>query len=267
MLPAGEVPGRSLLGSYSIPRFRHVSRPRRVKVIRIQTLGGLSVRGDDGKPLAGAAGQPRRMSILALLARAGDRGISREKMLSLLWPDADEQGARTLAQALYALRKDLGAEDAITGARSFGSIPRLSAPTSASSRPRVRAETMRAPRPSTGAVPRRLSPLRRGRVLAVGGTGAVGARARPCARTRIAARAALATGQPDDSVDWWRRLAALDPLNARVTVGLMGAFVAAGDRAGAIRHAHVYEVLARAGARPSAGQGSHGPGREVTAGR
>ena len=88
-----------------------------MEVIRIQTLGGLSVRGDDGKTLAGSAGQPRRLSILALLARAGDRGIRREKILSLLWPDADEQGARTLTQALYALRKDLGAEEVIAGAK------------------------------------------------------------------------------------------------------------------------------------------------------
>jgi len=46
-------------------------------VIRIDTLGGLSVRGADGRPLTGAAAQPRRMAILALLARAGERGVSR----------------------------------------------------------------------------------------------------------------------------------------------------------------------------------------------
>src|SRR5215213_7655874 len=60
--------------------------------------------------------------MLALLARAGDRGVSRERILSLLWPDADdERGPRALAQALYALRKDLGTEDVIGGAKD----PRL----------------------------------------------------------------------------------------------------------------------------------------------
>src|SRR5215207_7812664 len=95
-------------------------------VIRIQTLGGLSVRGTNGGPLAGAAAQPRRMAILALLARAGERGVSRDKLLALLWPDADaDRGSRTLAQALYALRKDLVAEDAIVGSKELRFDPAL----------------------------------------------------------------------------------------------------------------------------------------------
>ena len=213
-------------------------------MIRIQTLGGLSVRGDDGKTLAGAAGQPRRLSILALLARAGDRGISREKILSLLWPDADEQGARTLTQALYALRKDLGAEEVITGAKELRFDPAL-----------VSTDVGE----FTSAVSRgddaRAASLYQGPFL--DGFHLSGAdeftRWMETERTALAhdharvleslARAALAKGQPEDSVAWWRKLAALDPLNARVTVGLMGALVAAGDRAGALRHAHIYEVL------------------------
>jgi DNA-binding SARP family transcriptional activator len=213
-------------------------------VIRIQTLGGLSVRGDDGKSLPGSAGQPRRMSILALLARAGDRGISREKILALLWPDADEQGGRTLTQALYALRKDLGAEEAITGAKELRFDPALVSTdvgefTSAVSR----GDDARAASFYQG-------PFLDGFHL----SGADEfARWVEKERTSLAhdharvleslARAALAKGEPEDSVAWWRKLAALDPLNARVTVGLMGALVAAGDRAGALRHAHVYEVL------------------------
>jgi DNA-binding SARP family transcriptional activator/TolB-like protein len=214
-------------------------------VIRIQTLGGLSVRGDDGKPVAGAAAQPRRVSILALLARAGDRGISREKVLSLLWPDAaDENGPRTLTQALYALRKDLGAEDAITGAKELRFDPAL-----------VSTDVGE----FTSAVSRgddaRAAALYQGPFL--DGFHLSGAeeftRWMEKERSALAhdharvleslARAALARGQAEESVTWWRKLAALDPLNARVTVGLMGALVAAGDRAGALRHAHVYEVL------------------------
>lgn len=214
-------------------------------VIRIQTLGGLSVRGDDGKPLAGAAAQPRRMSILALLARAGDRGVSRDKVLALLWTDAsDEQGPRSLTQALYALRKDLGAEDAITGSKELRFDPALISTdvgefTSAVSR---------------GDDARAVS-LYQGPFL--DGFHLSGAdeftRWMEKERTALAhdharaleslARTAIAQGRPEDSVSWWRKLAALDPLNARVTVGLMNALVAAGDRAGALRHAHVYELL------------------------
>ncbi|HKH91466.1 MAG TPA: hypothetical protein VKA54_06670, partial [Gemmatimonadaceae bacterium] len=78
-------------------------------MIRIETFGGLSVRGADGRPLSGAVAQPRRMAVLAVLARAGDRGMARERLVALLWPDADEDRARNnLAQALYALRRDMG---------------------------------------------------------------------------------------------------------------------------------------------------------------
>ena len=95
-------------------------------MIRISVLGGLSVRDEGGRPIAGAAAQPRRMAILALLARAGERGVTREKILALLWPDADdERGPRTLAQALYALRKDLGAEEAIAGAKELRLDPAI----------------------------------------------------------------------------------------------------------------------------------------------
>jgi DNA-binding SARP family transcriptional activator len=95
-------------------------------MIRVHALGGLSVRDDNGKPVVGPAAQPRRLAILALLARAGERGVSRDKLLALLWPDADDdRGPRTLAQALYALRKNLNAEDAIAGAKELRFDPGL----------------------------------------------------------------------------------------------------------------------------------------------
>src|SRR5262245_25751377 len=95
-------------------------------MIRIHTLGGLSVRDGEGKPLAGQAIQPRRLAVLALLARAGERGMLRDKLLTVLWPDADdERGPRALTQALYALRKNLESDDAITGAKELRLNPQL----------------------------------------------------------------------------------------------------------------------------------------------
>jgi hypothetical protein len=41
--------------------------------------------------LSGEAAQPRRLALLALLVRAGDRGISRDRLVGYLWPDADEE--------------------------------------------------------------------------------------------------------------------------------------------------------------------------------
>ncbi len=214
-------------------------------MIRIDTLGGLTVRGDDGKPLAGAAAQPRRMALLAVLARAGDRGVRREKLLALLWPDAeDERGQRALAQALYALRTDLGAGEAISGARELRLNPAVvSSDVAECAAAIARGDNARAVAlyggpfldgfhlPGVDLFSRWVEEERR--VLVQEHERAL----------ESLARAAGARGEAAQSVTWWRRLAALEPLNARVTVGLMEALDASGDRAGAIRHAHVYRLL------------------------
>ena len=78
---------------------------KRLLVKRIQTLGGLAVF-DGSLPLGGNAQQPRRLAILAVLARAGDRGVNRDRLAALLWGDVDEDRARrSLNQALYALHR------------------------------------------------------------------------------------------------------------------------------------------------------------------
>jgi len=185
------------------------------------------------------------MAILALLARAGERGISREKLLSLLWPDADdERGPRTLAQALYALRRDLGVEEAIVGSKDLRLDPALaSSDVSEFASALARGEDERAVNLYHG-------PFLDGFHLA-----GADEFSRWAERERGAiavehsraleslARAARAAGDARTSVAWWRKLAALEPLNARVTVGLMDALATSGDRAGAIQHARVYELL------------------------
>jgi len=214
-------------------------------VIRINTLGSLSVRDEDGTPLSGAAAQPRRMAILALLARAGQRGVTREKVLSLLWPDADDvRGPRTLAQALYALRKDLGAESAVSGSKELCLDPGIVSSDVAEFASAVA-------RGDDG----RAVALYHGPFLDGFHLPGADEFARWVERERAAiatdysraleslARAARASGDATTAVAWWRKLAAIEPLNARVTVGLMDAMATAGDRAGALQHARVYELL------------------------
>ena len=88
-------------------------------VKRIQTLGGLAVF-DGPRPLGGNAQQPRRLAVLAVLARAGERGVSRDRLAGLLWGDVeDDRARRSLNQALYALRQELGSEEAILGTRDL----------------------------------------------------------------------------------------------------------------------------------------------------
>ena len=73
-----------------------------------------------GQAVTGAAAQPRRLAVLALLARAGRAGVTREKILALLWPDEPEDKARrSLNQAVYSLRRDLGGEDALLGTKDL----------------------------------------------------------------------------------------------------------------------------------------------------
>jgi DNA-binding SARP family transcriptional activator len=87
-------------------------------VKRIQTLGGLAVF-EGPRPLGGNAQQPRRLAI-AVLARAGDRGVSRDRLAGLLWGDVEEERARrSLNQALYALRQEFGSEETILGTREL----------------------------------------------------------------------------------------------------------------------------------------------------
>ena len=94
-------------------------------MLRINVLGGLYV-SDEGRAVSGAAAQPRRLALLALLAVAGERGVTRDALLGFLWPEADEErGRKALAQALYALRRDLGSDDALTGVKDLRLNPDL----------------------------------------------------------------------------------------------------------------------------------------------
>ena len=123
---AGRKQARSAGRAVLLPGFTRPSIDRGVtldslrnqpcNVLRVHTLGRLHVRGPDG-PVSGSAAQPRRLAILALLAAAGEQGLTREKVMAYLWPEAEEERARrSLNQAIYALRQDLGSEDVVAHA-------------------------------------------------------------------------------------------------------------------------------------------------------
>ena len=82
-------------------------------MLRLRTFGGVTVEGPEG-PLGGAAAQRRMLAILSVLAVAGDRGVSRDRLLALLWPEGEPERARhALTQSLYHLKRALGRDDAI----------------------------------------------------------------------------------------------------------------------------------------------------------
>jgi Tol biopolymer transport system component/DNA-binding SARP family transcriptional activator len=212
--------------------------------LRLNTLGQFFVERE-GRRLAGAAAQPRRLALLALLAHAGQQGIARDRILALLWPDADEERARKgLYQAVYALRQEFGDEDALVGSRDL----RLDADLVEIDVQRFRAAFAR--NDLGAAVAAYGGPFLDGFLLPSAPefdrwaeeTRMVLAREYAGALERLA-RAAAGKGDHVAAVEWWRRLAAQDPLNARAATELMQALVAAGDRPGALQHARIYEVL------------------------
>ncbi len=74
----------------------------------LRLLGGVSIEGERG-PLAGPIAQRRRLALLALLAAAPTGAASRERVATILFPEADAARARKgVADALHAIRRTLG---------------------------------------------------------------------------------------------------------------------------------------------------------------
>jgi len=213
-------------------------------MLRIHAFGALSVRDGD-RQVAGAAAQPRRLAVLAVLARAGERGVTRDKLLALLWPDSpDEPGRRALAQALYALRRDLGSDEAFVGVKDVRLNPDV-----------IASDVGEFEAALGGGELERAVGLYAGPFL--DGFRVPGLeefdRWIETERAALALRHAEAlealaerrgrAGDHAGAAAWWRRLAGADPLSARVAVRLMRALDAAGDRAGALQHARIHESL------------------------
>ena len=210
-------------------------------VLRIKTLGGLAVTRD-GRSVAGAANQPRRLALLALLARAGDAGVGRERLIAVLWPDVEEERARrNLTHALYALRRDLGDEEAIHGAKDLRlDVERIAVDV------REFADALAQGR-LAHAVSLYGGPFLDGFHLPGEPEFERWAEdERQALQHQFAATLETLARRADnaaEAVAWWRRLAAVDPLNTRHALGLMEALAASGDVAGALRHARVHETL------------------------
>ena len=69
---------------------------------RLNALGSLSLHrdGESGTP---TGVQKRRLGLLAILAAAGKRGLSRDRIQSFIWPEADPARSRhALDQLVYA---------------------------------------------------------------------------------------------------------------------------------------------------------------------
>ena len=212
---------------------------------RLKTFGGIVIEGPDG-PLTGAVSQRRRLAVLVLLA-AGGNGISRDRLVSLLWPESGEERARhALAQLLYAVRRELGGEAVTGSATALRLDPHI-----------VSSDVQDFYAALDSGEDDRAAALYAGPFLD-------GFHLAGCAeferwldeqRAHLAqlARAALerlarhaeAAGDRAGAIRRWHGLVALDPYDPRATIALMTALAAAGDRPGALRQAKVHEALVR----------------------
>jgi DNA-binding SARP family transcriptional activator len=74
-------------------------------LFRLEAFGGLTLTDEAGLPVAI---QRRRLALLALLATAGPRGLSRDRIVGFLWPESPTASARhSLDQLIHLLRRQL----------------------------------------------------------------------------------------------------------------------------------------------------------------
>src|SRR5947208_4625550 len=211
---------------------------------RLITFGGLSLVGDDER-VAAAANQRSRLALLAVLAVAGPPGVARDKLLACFWPDSDTDRARhALKQAVYAIRRDLGTDSAITGTAALaleagvvGSDVREFDDAIARGDD-VAAVALYGGAFLDGVFLRNAPAFDRW----VDGERARLQSAYLSACERLA-RAASSDGRYGDAAALWRQAAARDPLNGRIALELMTALAESGDLTGAVRYASVHEEL------------------------
>ncbi|HET7469516.1 MAG TPA: BTAD domain-containing putative transcriptional regulator [Gemmatimonadales bacterium] len=214
-------------------------------MLTLQLLGTPGVAGGDdvpGPPLTGQA-----LALIAMLACAGERGVAREKLQAILWPEAETSAAsHRLSQLVHWIRRTVASPALINGTKEL----RL--------RPSGLAcdlwefeDARRSGRLEQAATV--YAPFMDGFYL-TGGTGFerwAESRRSELAREHQEILEALAVqaearGESLVAAEWWERLAQHDPLSSRVTMHLMNALAAAGERARALAHAQTYQRQVRA---------------------
>jgi TolB-like protein/DNA-binding SARP family transcriptional activator/Flp pilus assembly protein TadD len=207
----------------------------------LHVLGGARIEGPAGR-LTGEAVQRHRLALLALLAAARDGRVSRERLISVLWPEAsDRDGRHLLNVSVHIIRKALG-EQAL---RTEGADLRLDH-TSVNCdlcdfRGALAQGDVRA------AVTGYSGPFLDGFFL--GGSPEFD-QWQDAERSRVEeeftaaveklAEEAGSKGDWQDAVRWWQILWTRAPEHERTTLHLMQALEASGDRAGALRAADAH---------------------------
>lgn len=90
--------------------------PKSMQQPMLRLLGGIDWPRPDAAESPGVGRKPR--ALLALAAASGQRGIARERLAGLLWPELEASaGASALRQSLHLLRRALGETATVIDAR------------------------------------------------------------------------------------------------------------------------------------------------------
>lgn len=225
-------------------------------MLRLRTFGGLSLQ-QNGDVITGVPTQRRQLALLALLAVAGDDGISREKILAYLWPESDTERARhTLNQLLYLQRRHTHDPDLFAGRKTLRLPPGMMESD-------VRAfETAIAEDRPADAVEIYQGPFLDGFFLdeAAAFEEWVSECRERYARRHLRLLDALAAGATeagefDVAVEWRRRAARVDPLDPGLVTRHVEALLRCGNRPGALRvlQAHRDRLQSELGIEPEPG--------------
>lgn len=214
-------------------------------MLRLSTLGGLTLQVD-GTPVTGVMTQRRQLALLALLAVARNTGMSRDKILSYLWPEKDAEGARhILNQQLYAQRR-MANEDLFVGRKTLRLNPALFETDLWAFEDALRIGRLE------DAVDQYRGPFLDGFFLREAGEFDewTDQQRRRWSREYTEALEQLsckaeAGGDTDAVVLWRRRALDADPLDGSAALALARALVRRGDRPAAVRALRIHEVKVR----------------------
>jgi TolB-like protein/DNA-binding SARP family transcriptional activator len=214
-------------------------------MFQLRAFGGLRLERD-GEPYTGPATQRRRLALLALLS-ASEAAVSRDRLTSLLWPDADPERARhSLDDALSALRRELRRETLFLGVASLRVNPDVLWSDLAEQTEALRAgDTERAVALYTG-------PFLDGFFIPGAGEFDRWVESERSRRAQLFVRAldgladaASARGDRAAVVRWRQARVDADTLDTPAALRLMDALVASDQRVEALRVARVHESLVR----------------------
>src|SRR6266566_550173 len=212
----------------------------------LDLLGTLSLRNET-HPVPVAAQQKRPLGLLAILGLSARQGLSRDRIEAYLWPESSSARAQhALDQTVYAIRHALGSDVIVATGRELRLNPDLVRVDAWEFEQAIRAGQW------TAAVDHYKGPLLDGFYFADSheleswiDTNRTRLRLEYQKAIEFLANLAAEASDHSQAVIWLRRLANSDPLSAGATKKLMLALAAAGDRAGAVQYARVYQELVR----------------------